>query len=322
MIKNLVPRTLWFVLVNIVVLAIIEGSNPTKNPYNITPEELCTFDEQLGTNECPSLGECECIEKRAFEMRSREFEGNIIKHKDLAAESPCEHRIRRDIMTLSREERRRYIHAVKAIRTDPRTSKRFYDFGHLHVDYFCKVLHCTVFFLPWHRWFILQYKNFLREIEPNVTLVYWDWSMVMVNPFDVNLWDDNEWSFGGDGDGVNHTVITGPFKEPEWQMVPSYGPDAALQLRRYLNYTYPGPADAVYAGDSLFTQRSRGSEIPRRKRMCNISEISKRLDTQNAQKSLDGKNIKFESKSIWKRVFLAQSCPEQPMLQAHEGVPD
>jgi hypothetical protein len=32
--------------------------------------------------------------------------------------------------------------------------------------------------------------------------------------------------------------------------------------------------------------------------------------------SHDGKNIKFESKKIWKRVLLAQSCPEQPMLQA------
>lgn len=147
-------------------------------------------------------------------------------------------------MSLSREERRRYIHAVKAMRTDPRTSKRYYDLGHIHVDNFCKVLHCKVFFLPWHRWFILQYENLLREIDPNVTLVYWDWSMVMVNPFDVNLWDDNEWSFGGDGIGVNHTVITGPFKEPEWQMIPPYGPDADLQLRRYLHFTYPAPGIA------------------------------------------------------------------------------
>jgi hypothetical protein len=38
--------------------------------------------------------------------------------------------------------------------------------------------------------------------------------------------------------------------------------------------------------------------------------------------SHDGKNIKFESKKIGKRVLLAQSCPEQPMLQAYKGLPD
>ena len=28
-------------------------------------------------------------------------------------------------------------------------------------------------------------------------------------------------------------------------------------------------------------------------------------------RSIDGKNIKFESKKIWKRVLLAHRCPEQ-----------
>jgi hypothetical protein len=41
----------------------------------------------------------------------------------------------------------------------------------------------------------------------------------------------------------------------------------------------------------------------------------------NCIRSHDGKNIKFESKKIWKRVLLAQSCPEQPMLQAYKGLP-
>ena len=53
MIKNLVPRTFWFVLAIIAVLTFIEGSNTTKNPYNITPEEVCTFAQQLGTNGKP-----------------------------------------------------------------------------------------------------------------------------------------------------------------------------------------------------------------------------------------------------------------------------
>ena len=44
--------------------------------------------------------------------------------------------------------------------------------------------------------------------------------------------------------------------------------------------------------------------------------------SKNCIGSHDGKNIKFESKKIWKRVLLAQSYPEQTMLQAYKGLPD
>ena len=144
-------------------------------------------------------------------------------------------------MSLTPEERLQYIYAVKTARSDPRYSKRFYDLGYFHTVNFCKELHCKVNLLPWHRWFILQFENLLREIVPNITLAYWDWSMVMANPFGVDLWDDNDWSFGGNGNGINNTVITGPFKEPEWKMIPGDDPFGDIQLKRKFNYTYPGP---------------------------------------------------------------------------------
>jgi hypothetical protein len=57
----------------------------------------------------------------------------------------------------------------------------------------------------------------------------------------------------------------------------------------------------------------------------NIKSESYKLShvfSTNCIRSHDGKNIKFESKKIWKTVLLAQSCPEQPMLQAYKGLPD
>jgi hypothetical protein len=57
----------------------------------------------------------------------------------------------------------------------------------------------------------------------------------------------------------------------------------------------------------------------------NIQSESYKLShtfSTNCIGSHDGKNIKFESKIIWKRVILAQSCSEQPMLQAYKGLPD
>ena len=39
----------------------------------------------------------------------------------------------------------------------------------------------------------------------------------------------------------------------------------------------------------------------------------------NQIRCCDGKDVKFDSKNIWKRVLLAQSCP-QPMLQIYMGL--
>ena len=36
----------------------------------------------------------------------------------------------------------------------------------------------------------------------------------------------------------------------------------------------------------------------------------------------DVKDVKCDSKKIWERVLLAQSCHEQPMLQTYMGLPD
>jgi hypothetical protein len=42
----------------------------------------------------------------------------------------------------------------------------------------------------------------------------------------------------------------------------------------------------------------------------------------NEIRCCDGKDVKFDSKKIGKRVLLAQSCHEQPMLQTYMGLPD
>jgi hypothetical protein len=39
-------------------------------------------------------------------------------------------------------------------------------------------------------------------------------------------------------------------------------------------------------------------------------------------RSHDVEDVKFDSKKIGKRVLLAQSCHEQPMLQTYKGLPD
>ena len=51
--------------------------------YNIEAN-LCVYNSEQNVKwiflaECPSYEECICIEKRAFRIRSRDYEGNFIK---------------------------------------------------------------------------------------------------------------------------------------------------------------------------------------------------------------------------------------------------
>lgn len=165
----------------------------------------------------------------------------------LASGSPCEHRVRRDVMSLTKDERRRYINALKTVTRDPRYQRQYYDLLISHKYHFCKALHCNLFFLPWHRWFLIGYENILRQVDPNITLIYWDWSVVMGTPWDINLWDDNDYSFGGNGNSsYYHIVDTGGFKQPEWKIVPGAGPYSKINMTRYFNYTKPDIPSALH----------------------------------------------------------------------------
>jgi hypothetical protein len=58
--------------------------------------------------------------------------------------------------------------------------------------------HGTAEFLPWHRWFIFQFEEALRNVSNNpcITLPYWDWQDSSVfddDTFDWFIgWDDSE----------------------------------------------------------------------------------------------------------------------------------
>jgi hypothetical protein len=79
-------------------------------------------------------------------------------------------------------------------------------------------------FLTWHRWYILQYENLLRQIDCNITVPYWDWSVVAGNPWGAtsrDLWYSGNSGFGGNGVPPGSCVQTGPFREGVWQLTPS-----------------------------------------------------------------------------------------------------
>ena len=87
-------------------------------------------------------------------------------------------RLRKEFLDMTKEERKRYIQTVKTASTHSAYKEKYERLLTLHRDIFPTGIHELDYFLPWHRWFILQYENLLREIDCRVTVPFWDWSLV------------------------------------------------------------------------------------------------------------------------------------------------
>lgn len=149
-------------------------------------------------------------------------------------------RIRKEFTAMSLEERRRYISAIKRASTDQRFRRDYENLINMHQRLFFELIHEAQQFLPWHRWFILQYENLLRRVDCKVTVAFWDWSLDS-NPWDASneqeLWHSGDSGFGGNG--RRGCVQDGPFRQGVWSAVSPTG-------RKCLNREFRGiPPDAA-----------------------------------------------------------------------------
>lgn len=155
--------------------------------------------------------------------------------------------IRRNIATVSKEERDLFIDAVKQLNQvyySPTGSRT--DFPAGHVSYWFKQdeihqsshVHGCPAFLPWHRELCNRFEALLRTIHPELSLHYWDWNLDPSNMPDgeggiINLFDAD---FMGNADG---TVNEGSVGEP------------LLSAGFYLlNPSDPDPADGKFRDDN------------------------------------------------------------------------
>jgi hypothetical protein len=121
------------------------------------------------------------------------------------------------------EERVRYINTVKTASSVLPFKTSYESLLTLHRIQFNTPIHRRDFFLPWHRWFIIEYENLLRQIDCRVTVPYWDWSLVGASPFTSNFWNTGASGFGGNGNPPGSCVNTGPFRAGQFSLVPSAG---------------------------------------------------------------------------------------------------
>lgn len=130
------------------------------------------------------------------------------------------YRVRQEFTAMTTEERRRYLKTYKTLTTTPPYKGIYERFIFMHYKYFCWGIHTREYFLPWHRWFISEMEDLLRQIDCRVTLPYWDWSHMSNNPWDrKSLWRATDDGLGGNGNMYRgYCVQKGIFRESEWEL--------------------------------------------------------------------------------------------------------
>lgn len=130
--------------------------------------------------------------------------------------------VRKNAKNLTSEEKKAFVDAVLALKAKPSpwdANYSAYDqFVFWHLDAFeCDNMaaHMGPAFLPWHRGYLWLFEQQLREIDPSVSVPYWDWTVDQ--ELDSYLWQDD--LMGGDGDpDDNYAVHSGPFQQGQWEI--------------------------------------------------------------------------------------------------------
>jgi len=138
-------------------------------------------------------------------------------------------RLRRNWNSMSETDRKEYIDTVNIARTDELFKSQYDELvtSHGNLDVFA--IHGQVEFLAWHRWFIFEYENILRQITPCITVPYWAWEVAGSNWMQDEIWGPASHQFGSCDFG---NVEDGPFSD----MILS---GTATSLSRFCGGTLP-----------------------------------------------------------------------------------
>jgi hypothetical protein len=99
------------------------------------------------------------------------------------------YRVRGEFTHIPKEERLRYLQAVLAISAQAQYKKRYEALLEIHRKYFRTPIHKAPNFLPWHRWFLLEYENLLREVIIASEFFLRNWSFVVFESMIGPIWN-------------------------------------------------------------------------------------------------------------------------------------
>ncbi|KAJ1660502.1 hypothetical protein IWQ61_000591 [Dispira simplex] len=127
-------------------------------------------------------------------------------------------RYRKEFRDCSKDEIKRFIDAVLKLKEVPSVwglgRNRYEDFALVHGKVHQHV-HSVDPFIPFHRMFLLEFENALREVDDSVTVPYWNAAFDYKDPRKSTLWNIVG-SSQVDGDKAG-CVPDGPFKD--WKVI-------------------------------------------------------------------------------------------------------
>ena len=163
---------------------------------------------------------------------------------------------------------------------------KYLNFVHKHCKYFWKGIHKVNQFLPWHRWYIWEFENLLRQVDCRVTAGFWDWSFWANVAWDEgkHLWRDGFTGLGGNGDAAkDFCVQSGLFRQDIW--VPPKFEKSNLIVKATLSDSGEVPDVYVQHDDHPFCLRRKFNGVP-----YHLKRVRKALEL----KASEFKNFELE----------------------------
>ena len=175
--------------------------------------------------------------------------------------------VRKNVRSLTAEEKSRYINALLKLKADGIYDHFVHAHHHIMVPSvfpneprdanYRNPAHRGPGFLPWHREFLMQMEGALQQVDPSVTIPFWDWTQDSAAPTASPIWADD--FMGGNGlESDQWRVQTGPFAHSggKWPVPPIPeeglpGPGLKRQFGMILP-SLPTPADLKMAMSEIF----------------------------------------------------------------------
>ena len=135
-------------------------------------------------------------------------------------------RVRADYASLTTQEKLRYINAVQQLATDPAYQERYNTLVATYTSSSETLAQSTdpdtSQFFVWNRYFLLRYEDLLREIDCKITIPYWDWTALPLNPYMSPVFNPRT-GFGDASREGDDCVRNGPFNYTAFNITPSAG---------------------------------------------------------------------------------------------------
>lgn len=149
-------------------------------------------------------------------------------------------RYRQNWSSLSAIQRNRYISAVLTVSSDPKYAPLYQKLIRKYENSFSSLAQSTVpgisQFVPWHRYFLLEYEDLLRLVHRDITIPYWDWSVSTSKPYSLPVFDPIA-GFGNTSKPETGCVSSGPFREGKFEVTYRNGSTSCL-VRKYENFKF------------------------------------------------------------------------------------